>query len=152
MAWLDFRLLRRRAGSLAQAGGAGRAHMIWWFKFIARGDKLCFNVFGDEERLELTVLLGRYVFVLTGTHVVSSFGVFIRSEASLSLLSASPPPGCQGLGRGASGSGFATPGSPAVDRERMDKARPGTTGPARKLICRRSARQPRSARRWFRLL
>src|SRR5690554_4766631 len=151
MAWLDFRLLRRRAGSLAQAGGASRAHMVWWLKLIVWGDKLCFNVFGDEERLELTVLLWQYVFVLTGTHVVSSFCEFIRPDASPSLLSASRPPGCQGLGHAASGLGFETPGSPVVDRERMDKARPGTTEPPQTPICRHSARQPQSARRWFRL-
>src|SRR5690606_9632031 len=102
-------------------------------------------------RPELTVLLRRNVFVITGAHVVSSFGVFIRPEASLSLLSASRPPGCQGLGHAASGLGFVTPGSPAVERERMDKARPGTTEPPQTPIYRRSARQPQSARRWFRL-
>src|SRR5690554_970277 len=151
MAWFDLRLLRRRAASLARAGGACCTYMVWRLKLLACGDKLCFNVFGDEERLELTVLLWQYVFVLTGTHVVSSFCEFIRPEASPSLLSASRPPGCQGLGLAAQGLGFETPGSPAVDRERMDKARPGTTRPARKLIYRRSARQPQSARRWFRL-
>jgi hypothetical protein len=54
--------------------------MVWRLKLVACGEKLSFNVFGDEERFRLPVLLGRYVFVLTGTHIFGSLIELIASQ------------------------------------------------------------------------